>query len=181
MHRLRIEKVPQEIQEPCVIVHRSVRSKRIVAVYEKMIAVMKFQCTVHFNWVIKHLYIQDQSCMRAKWVILKILRSFTHSPAYINLFWMKMHEHMQWSFFREVSFLSFKFEVFSFLNYCSHVSPFIRKWGFDHFFFFLIFACDKSPFCVATSNLCFGLQLTLPMGFKKGWIHHYLCSALTSA
>ena len=32
--------------------------------------------------------------------------------------------------------------------------------------FFCNFCGDKSPFCGATGTLCFGLQLTLPMGFK---------------
>ena len=31
---------------------------------------------------------------------------------------------------------------------------------------FFYFCGDKSPFCGATGTLCFGLQLTLPMGFK---------------
>ena len=32
--------------------------------------------------------------------------------------------------------------------------------------FFVFFCGDKSPFCGATGALCFGLRLTLPMGFK---------------
>ena len=41
--------------------------------------------------------------------------------------------------------------------------------------FFLNFCSDKSPFCGA---LCFRLWLTLPMGFKLGWMHHCLHSML---
>ena len=39
-------------------------------------------------------------------------------------------------------------------------------WGFFVCFFLKVFWGDKSLFCGATSALCFGLQLTLPVGFK---------------
>ena len=35
-----------------------------------------------------------------------------------------------------------------------------------NFCFFFNFCGDKSPFCGVTGTLCFGLWLTLPMGFK---------------
>ena len=51
------------------------------------------------------------------------------------------------------------------LNLRSHIP---WKMSSDQFFsyFLKIFCGDKLPFCGVTSTLCFGLQLTLPMGFK---------------
>ena len=46
-------------------------------------------------------------------------------------------------------------------------------------FFFKIFCGDKSPFCGATGTLCFGLQLTLPMGLKARVDPLLPCSTLT--
>ena len=45
--------------------------------------------------------------------------------------------------------------------------------------FFLKFLLDQGPFCGVTGTLCFILQMTLPMGFKAGWIHHHLHSFVT--
>ena len=45
---------------------------------------------------------------------------------------------------------------------------------FCHFF---SFAVTSHYFNGATSTRCFRLWLTLPMGFKAGWMHHYLHSA----
>ena len=44
----------------------------------------------------------------------------------------------------------------------SHVKGFLVK----SFPLFFIFCGDKSSFCGPTGTLCFGLRLTLPVGFK---------------
>ena len=43
--------------------------------------------------------------------------------------------------------------------------------SFFLFFFFFFLAVTMSPFCGATDTLCFGLRLTVPMGFNKARVH----------